>query len=296
MNIKQFSIFNFFILMMVCLAVNAAVRYPIDTLKGSYQNTPFRVDETLQQIQAGKDCQDEFKKKGGTLIVFDPNADDINKFVVKPGDDVRIGCTAGWCRSQTLHLIFEMFDGIMNRKPHGTRYFFDTAWGKPQWNKNIQSEAGLDEFESCFGLKKADRVGHKEFSHMRNSIDVSPETIREVQEFYDQHYFGPQSFDSNSKRIVYITFAANAHVILYRLNQTNQDLSKHILICIDVDDYMTNPLAEWNTYPRSVKAYTKCAQHFMSFFDFSQLELKKPPKNQADPFEKVKSITLYNMH
>lgn len=260
--------------------------YPV---KGYYDNTPFRVDETLQEIKPGKDCLEEFNEKGGSLVVINPNSEKIEKFTVKPGDDVRISCSAGWCRSQTAYLIFEMFDGIKNSLPHGTRYFFDPI-GKVQWDRTIQAEKDHDEFETCFGFKRALRVGHKEFIHLREKKKISPELLAQVTGFYDDHYFGPKSADPDTQRVVYITFAANAHAILYRLNQTNQNLDKHIVVCIDIDDFMTHPLAKWNTYPKSALAYANFAKILMNFFDFSELKFKK--FEGKDPYKRLKQIVL----
>lgn len=273
------------------MSSNTSIHYP---LKGKYVETPFRIDETLQTIQTGKSCMEEFEQKQGTLIVINLNNGTEKKFVVQPGDDVRISCSAGWCRSQTTYFIFEMFDGIINRNPHGARDYFDPITGKAQWDKNIQKENELDEFETCFGLKKAQRIGHKEFVDLRNSTNPSQETLAKIKEYYNKYYYGPESTDSHSKRIVYITFAANAHAILYRLNQTNNDLSRHTVVCLDLDDYITCPLQHWNTYPRSVVGYTNYAQLVMKFFDFSCLKPKEPSVNQKDPYERIKNILWCN--
>lgn len=253
------------------MSVSATVHYP---LKGRYNETPFRIDEQIEKIQTGKSAQEEFESKQGTLIVLNPADGTDTTFTVQPGDDVRISCSAGWCRSQTLFHIFEKFDGIINHPPHGARDYLDPATGIARWTVNLQKESQSDEFEKTFGVPKAPRFGHAEFSHMREELNPSEETLQEVTAFYNNHYYGPQSISPESTRTVYITFAANAHAILYRLNQTNTDLSHHTVVVIDLDDYITSPLEEWDTYPRSVVAYTNYAKILLPLFDFSKLSQK----------------------
>lgn len=286
----KYKLLTIFILsVFINLNADEKINYP---QIGVYKDTPFRIDETLEKIASGKSSKEEFEQKKGTLIVYNPNDLPENKFVVEPGDDVRISCTAGWCRSQTLYLIFKMYKGITLLNPHGTRDYFDPSIGKAQWNKNIQKENELDEFEACFGLKKAKRVGHDQFDHLRGNINVGEEMFPEFTKFYNENYFGPESKNPLAKRIVYITFAANAHAILYRLNQTNEDLSNHVLVCIDTDDYISKPIKEWETFPKSIVGYTKFAKLIMNFFDFSHLEFKDTPGGQPDPFELVKKIVF----
>lgn len=265
-------------------AFTEAASYP---LKSVYVDTPFPIDDVLQTFAPGNECYSEFIQKEGKLIVLNVNDPNPDRFVILPGDDIRISCSAGWCRSQTAYLIFSMYEGICLLPPHGTRYFFDSI-GRDERNRSMKGESGHDEFKECFGFKKALRIGHKEFIHLRNLTTLPPETVAKITAFYNDNYFGPKSKDPSTERIVYITFAANAHAIMYRLNQTNDSLKKHILVCIDSDDYMSNPLPEWNTYPRSMVSYANFAKLLLKFFDFSQLELKKFPNE--DPYIKLKKI------
>lgn len=281
---KSFLFFTIILISNLCMSVETTVKY---TVKGHYKNTPFRVDDDLEKVISGEECFNEFKSKKGRIIVLNPNDEQIEKFVVKPGDDIRIGCSAGWCRSQTAYLIFQMFDGIKLLPPHGTRYFFDTPGGIVLWSKNLVHEVANDEFFECFGVAKANRVGEKEFAHLRYMQPVPQELLDKATAFYDAHYFGPESVDPQTKRVVYITFAINAHAILHRLNQTNTNLERHVVVCLELEDFISSPPKRWNTYGRSTVGYTKFAKLLMKFFDFSQLELKKEAAGM-----KIKQIVL----
>lgn len=265
---KKLITLLFFILIKVNMSLNATTHYP---LKGRYLDTPFRIDESLEMIQSGKSCKDEFEAKQGKLIIINPADESPTVFTVVPGDDIRISCSAGWCRSQTLFQIFEKYQGITNRAPHGARDYLDPATGKAKWTVNLEKESLPDEFEDYFGVPKALRFGHEEFSHLRDNINPSQELLEKVSDFYNANYYSPESCDSESGRNVYITFAANAHVILYRLNQTNLDLSRHVVVVIDLDDYITSPLTEWNTYPRSTTSYKNYESILMGLFNFTLL-------------------------
>jgi hypothetical protein len=208
-------------------------------------------------------------------MVINPADDTSTIFTVKPGDDIRISCSAGWCRSQSLYQIFNHYQGITNRAPHGTRDYLDPATGKAKWTVNLEKEGLSDEFADHFGVSKTLRIGHVEFAHLRDNLTPPQDLLEQVTDFYNKNYYGPESYDSDTNRIVYITFAANAHAILYRLNQTNTDLSRHTVVVIDLDDYITSPLTEWNTYARSVKAYQNYETILKPLFDFSLLQKKQ---------------------
>lgn len=255
------------------MSLCGTIQYP---LKGRYLDTPFRIDESIQLIQSGKSSKEEFESKNGTLLVINPSDASHRVFTVTPGDDIRISCSAGWCRSQTLYQIFNAYQGIINRAPHGTRDYLDPATGKAKWTVNLEKESLSDEFELYFGVPKVLRVGHAEFEHLRNNLNPSQDTLEGVTGFYNKNYYGPESVDSDTNRIIYITFAANAHAILYRLNQTNADLSRHTVVVIDLDDYITSPLPQWNTYARSTKAYQNYERILRPLFDFSLLQISNP--------------------
>lgn len=254
--------------MVITMSINASP-YP---LKGRYLDTPFRIDESLEKIQSGKSCKEEFEGKQGTLVVISPDNDSHQVFTVVPGDDIRISCSAGWCRSQTLFQIFERYSEITKHAPHGVRDYIDPATGIARWTVNLEKENLPDEFEAYFGVPKVHRLGHAEFSHLRDTVVPSQDLLNEITEFYNKHYYSPESYDRETNRIVFITFAANAHAVLYRLNQTNSDLSRHIVVVIDLDDYITSPLPEWNTYPRSVEAYKNYEEILTPLFDFTLLQ------------------------
>lgn len=74
----------------------------------------------------------------------------------------------------------------------------------------------------------------------------------------------------NGCRRVYITFAQNAHVLLNRLNQTNEDLGNVAIVGIDIDDLIDKPLDQ-NVPCKSQMAYAIFAQILQELIDFSHL-------------------------
>lgn len=223
-------------------------------LKGEYIHTPFRVDPYLQGQQIlGKNCMDEFTQRGGKFIHLNPNYSD-NIFELHPKDEVYPSCTAGFCRSQTLWALLSPHENLTLFPPHATRYGFDPYNGAINWHKNLETELQEDEFPWHQG-KKAMRFGYDHFYDLIGSYEVDSSKLKEIRDYYNRHYFS----STTSFRRVYVTFAQNAHVILYRLNQANDQLDGTVVVSIDLDDYITRPLKEWNTTPRSAVAYQEFA-------------------------------------
>jgi hypothetical protein len=242
--------------------------------KGERVDTPFRVDPYLQsQNIIGKVCLDKFTELGGKFFHMDPN-DVKEQFLLLSNDIVYPSCTAGYCRSQALWAILSKYENITLFAPHATRYGFDPFNEEANWNKNLEEEAKTDEFVLWFKRDKAERFGYEKFSYLLVKHDSSLAKLEEIRAYYDQHYFGPHSIGENKKgaRRVYITFAQNAHVILHRLNQTNQDLNQVVVVSLDLDDYITRPLEEWNTYCRSFAAYYEFSLVLNNMLNFTHLE------------------------
>ena len=104
-------------------------------------------------------------------------------------------------------------------------------------------------------------------------VGVSPQTLAVMSDYYNSHYYNP-SLPTGTRR-VYITFAKNAHIHLYRLTQTNASLKNVIVLFFPLEDLINAPLPEWNTYPYSVKSYAKFAEMLIAYLDFSQLYARR---------------------
>ncbi len=247
------------------------LRYP--KLKGRYNNTPFRVEESLEKRTetTGEKCLEKFKSKGGELVVLDPNNPSIEKFELHPKDTVFPGCTAGLCRSVTLWTVLSPFsESITLFPPHATRQGFDPYNDKPHWQENYEFDLEDDEYAMWNNGPKPVRFAYEEYRHLQHISDPSPELLKELKQFHDDKYYGPSSADQGSRR-VYITFSVNTHAILHRLNQTNETLENVIVVSVDLDDYISTPLQEWNALPRSRKAYENLAKLLESLLDTTKL-------------------------
>lgn len=250
------------------------LRYP--KIKGRYANTPFRIEERLEKSSntTGKKCLEEFKSKGGQLVVLDPNTHQYDdRFVLLPQDIVYPSCTAALCRSQTLWTVLSLYSkNITLFPPHATRQGFDPYDGKSHWQENYEQDLEDDEFTLWNGAPKPIRFAYSEYSHLQRDEDPSYETLSELKEFHDKNYYGHESCkDAKDSRRVYITFSQNTHVILHRLNQTNPTFENLIVVSIDMDDFISNPLKEWHTLPRSVKTYENLAKILDDLIETSKL-------------------------
>lgn len=219
----------------------------------------------------------EFLLKGGTFQAvrpFDLDRFDSKKITLYPNDAVYTACSAGFCRSQTLWALLKPYQSnLVLFPPHATRYGLDPYNGKPNWNHDLGGYG--DEFHLYFDECKSIRFGYPEFEKysLLKDEEASQSVLDELSSFFNAHYFGEQSSWQGKKgtRRVYLVFAANAHTVMYRLNQSNQDLRNAIVYFIDSDDYITKPKPEWNVLSRSKEAYQKFAEILEPILDLSHL-------------------------
>ena len=224
------------------------------------ENVPFKQDEKLEatRLFSAKRCFDAFVEKGGRLqSIHHPSEATAPLIQLNEGDIVYPVCSGGLCRSQTLWALLSSFtDKITLIPPHAARFGWDPYDGNIYRSLNYLHEIMPDEFSLCFGMEKALRFGfenHEEWLSIEESS--SSEGLKKISGFYDLYYFSPPQ---GKGRRVYITFSRNAHVVLHRLNQTNESLNNVLVIFIDIEDIITTPPEFLHTTPRSVKAY----QHF----------------------------------
>lgn len=243
---------------------------------------PIQPDPDMEKNQetSGQKVLDEFIAKGGHFYAISPwdlENSTCKTIAFNPNDSVYPICTGGFCRSQTLWALMQSVkDRIVLFPPHATRYGFDPYNGEMNWHRN-KMELGPwpDEFEMAFGLPKTARFGFPEFMKYKDlkAAEVTPDILTEIKDFYSTHYFGPDSQWNGQKgqRRLYIAFAVNAHVIMYRLNQCNDDLSQVYVYFIDSPDYITKPMIEWNLIPRCKETHERMAEVLRPILDFSQL-------------------------
>lgn len=245
---------------------------------GNYddKNTPFKLDKDFAAkvgISAA-DCYAEFQRKGGHFYSLDPNIPAGQKpFELLPDDIVYPSCRVGFSRSQTLWANLRTFSNLTLFAPHATRTGLDPYNGGINWRTEEVTE---DHFTEYFGCEKSDRFGFEQFKDILQEKTASPDTLQEITEFYNRSYFGPTSVDADKQnnRRVYICFGQNVHVIMHRLNQTNDTLHNTVVVFIDADDCITSPPPEWNTAPRSREAYKNYSEMLKALFDTSRLQRK----------------------
>lgn len=231
---------------------------------------PVHVNEAQPELQAMPEssvetCFNEFISKGGTIIRLEG---DVKPFQLSPNDIVFPACSGGNNRSQTLwNLLRPYADKITLNKPHATQYGFDPFNGKANWNRaNPQKH---DEFVLWAGVLKSPKLGWDVFASWLNKTDATPEEMNKMTEYYNEHYYHIDNL--NGFRRVYITFAKNAHIHMYRLNQTNESLENVIVLFFPIEDLIKNPLPEWNTYHGSKKAYQELAKKISAYLDLTQV-------------------------
>lgn len=237
-------------------------------------DTPFVVDELIQDLFQGKECLEIFTLKKGTFITLDPFSSKETPFALRNHDRVSVSCSAGFCRSQTLWALLTPFaTQIVLLPPHACRAGFDPYNNKVNWHRNDHEECKPDEFETWFNAPKATRFGFQEFEKYKSLHEADSKILEEITAYYNTHYFGLKSIPENQKnnRRVYITFEVNAHVLLKRLIETNDSLENVTVIHIDSKDFVSNPLKEWSTTSRSKKSYSEFAKLLNPLFDFSNL-------------------------
>lgn len=209
---------------------------------------------------------DEFAAKGGTLLRMEG---DTSPFLFAEGDVVFPACSGGNNRSQTLWGMLRTYaDKISVMQPHATRYGFDPYNGRANWHRTHHVQKA-DEFVLWAGVYKSRKLGWDDFEAWLSKETGSAEELAMMLDYYNHHYYSPALAD-NTRR-VYITFAKNAHAHLYRLNQTNTSLENVVVLFFPLEDLIARPLPEWDTHPRSVKAYTELSKLISKYLDFSQL-------------------------
>jgi hypothetical protein len=254
--------------------------------KGNRINTPFVSSKFLEKSEttSGTNCLNTFCAKGGTFVSLVPSLaksipcyDTSNRFTLEPGDTVFISCSAGFRRSQTLWSLLSPYSKSGNidlPAPHATRYGCDPYNDKVNWHENAEEENKPgDEFEQWSSHTKADRLGFDQIPRWEEELKQRgiTETLASITEYYNEHYYNVSATHSKGRR-VFITYAANAHIHLHRLNQINETLGNVILVHIDSKDLITEPPEEWNTYRASREAYRRFAEFLENLIDCSHLQ------------------------
>jgi hypothetical protein len=211
----------------------------------------------------------EFTARGGTLVRLDKNT---VPFQLLPRDMVFPSCSGGNNRSQTLWNVLRSYSHkITLMPPHATRHGFDPYNGRSNWSHNrIQK---TDEYVLWAGVSKCQKLGWNVFERWLSKSHGSPEALTRMADYYNRHYYNPDCPEGT--RRIYITFAENAHVHLYRLCQTNASLENVVVLFFPLEDLIHNPLSKWRTYPYSVKCYVELSAKIRAYLDFSQLEKPK---------------------
>lgn len=230
--------------------------YPKDAEEFLQKNSDSALDQTLM----------EYARKGGTIIRLDG---DQTPFTLLPGDVVFPSCAGANNRSQTLWAVLKTYsDSITIMKPHATRYGFDPYNNLSNWNRTIHAQPN-DEFVLWADMSKSPKFGWDLFTDWIEQKEAPAEELKKMWDYYSNHYYSPD-LPSGTRR-VYITFAQNSHIHLYRLNQTNESLEDVVVLYYPLPDLIVKPRPEWNTYPRSVESYVGLSNLIKTYLDFSQL-------------------------
>lgn len=207
-----------------------------------------------------------FLTKGGTLIRLDQNT---KPFQLLPNDVVFPSCSGGNNRSQVLWGILRAYDDKIHlMKPHATRYGFDPYNGLVNWHRT-KNRTKTDEFAQLFNFPKSEKMGWELFANWFSKVQITDEERDYLIAYFNQNYYCP--ILPEGARRVYITFAQNAHIHMYRLSQSNESLENVFLLFFPLEDTLAKPLPEWETYARSVKAYSNFGEILKSHLDFTQL-------------------------
>lgn len=225
--------------------------------------------ETIKSLESQKDTSAQvllsnFLAKGGTFIRLE-----TKPFAFLEGDLIFPSCSGGNNRSQVLwHILRSYTNHITLMPPHATQYGFDPYNNLSNW-KQIKHERKGDEFFLWAHASKCQKLGWDVFENLLLKTKASLDELSLMKKYYNQNYYSPDF--SSDKRRIYITFEKNAHIHLYRLNQTNASLENVILLLLPINDLISKPLPEWNTFPRSEKAYREFSSIIESLFDFKNL-------------------------
>ncbi|MFA6915003.1 MAG: hypothetical protein WC222_01275 [Parachlamydiales bacterium] len=210
---------------------------------------------------------DQFRIKGGTFIVMEEG---VEPFALNKNDIVFPSCSGGNNRSQTVWGILRPFaDKIRLRPPHATSYGFDPYQGKSNWLA-IKEPQSNDKFQVWAGVPKSTKLGWDLFAVWLDNETPSEADLKKMLDYYSNVYFNP-AIPEGTRR-VYITFTKNAHIHLFRLNQTNDSLDNVVLLLFPLQDLIKHPPMTWNTAPGSVKTYRELSKLISKHLDFSNLE------------------------
>ncbi|MCI5052181.1 MAG: hypothetical protein MRY21_03470 [Simkaniaceae bacterium] len=212
----------------------------------------FKVDPILEKRLEGRPevVLKAFLAKGGT---FHRMTETSLPFELCSGDDVYPICSGGWCRSQTLLMMLQKFKSELSLHPsHAARHGYDPYDGEIHRKHNITYETFIDEYEECFGRPKFIRAGFENSDEWEPMLThPTQEGLAKIREYYTKNYYG----QITEGRRVFLTFSANVHVVMYRLAESNESLDNVIVVGFDMEDLISHPPKEWNTYPRSQVAY-----------------------------------------
>lgn len=217
--------------------------------------------EEDEKIESRESCVNKFLEMGGTLVRLEKN----EILILQPNDIVFPSCSGANNRSQTLWVLLKQFPNITLMRPHATKFGFDPIYGKPNWKGTVHQHRD-DQFIKWAGFPKSEKYGWDQFLPWLDKEEADEKTLQEMKAYYDQNYYGFRS--AQNQRRVYITFAKNAHIHLYRLIQTNERLDQVVVAFYPLDDLINKPSTEWNAAPRSVKAYeelTKLLKPFIAY-------------------------------
>jgi len=247
----------------------------IDTVISNNENKiPFLL-EPEEPLQKNPESSLEtvltnFLAKGGVIYQLEGLS---QPFKFLPGDYVFPACSAGFNRSQTVWALMKPYAEIIHlHSPHATRYGFDPYNNEANWirSQNMRPPA-FDEFMLWTGgIPKHTRLGWDIFANWLSECEASQDDLKMMREYYDNEYYHPAV--SSETRRIYITFAKNAHVHMYRLTQVNDNLENVIILFYPLEDLIQSPLPEWYTVPRSKKAYKKFSRILLRHLDFETLK------------------------
>jgi len=250
--------------------VNINTIYSCETCGKKPSTAIIRADEADPDLEQNpeaslKKVMTEYLAKGGTLIRLDGYTE---PFQIRLGDTIFPACSGGQNRSQTLWAILKPYSDKINlMPPHATRYGFDPYNGQINWHRKKHNKKN-DEYIQWAHFPKSTKFGWELFDDLLSKTEASEEELKMLSEYYDNNYYNP----SYSSRRVYITFAQNAHIHLYRLSQTNPSLENVVVLFFPLPDLLRKPLPEWNTYPSSVKTYEEFSTLLRKYLDLAQLQ------------------------
>lgn len=222
--------------------------------------SPFKALTSILLSETCLDCPPpdqvlaEFEAKGGVFVRMENDT----LFQLRQGDVVFPACSAGQNRSQTIWAsLLKFSDKITLMPPHATQYGLDPYNDQPNWlkAKEALSEEG---FIAWAGLPKSEKFGWDLFPHFLEMKNPSQDNLSLLKDYFNKTYYHPEAYLKD--RRIYVTFQKNAHIHLFRLNQTNESLEKVVVLFFPLDDLIKHPLPEWETEPGSLKSYKELSK------------------------------------